>query len=92
MVCGSGSWPFNQTYTLNIPPEVNSIQSCFNFETLKKFEIFFQLERSVQRFTMFYSKQHSGRKLTWLNSLARGEIIAHCYDRKYTFTVSIFEP
>lgn len=70
MVLSSGSWPFQQTYTIVVPGE---------------------LERSVQRFTTFYSTQHSGRKLTWLNNMARGEIIAHCYDRRYTFTTSTYQ-
>uniref|UniRef100_A0A915IA79 Cullin-1 n=1 Tax=Romanomermis culicivorax TaxID=13658 RepID=A0A915IA79_ROMCU len=70
MVLSSGSWPFQQGFSMNIPAE---------------------LEKSVQRFTTFYAKQHSGRKLTWLNQLARSELIANCYDRKYTFTTSTYQ-
>ncbi|KAL4827016.1 hypothetical protein H8958_014974 [Nasalis larvatus] len=33
-----------------------------------------ELERSYQRFTAFYASRHSGRKLTWLYQLSKGEL------------------
>ena len=33
-----------------------------------------QLEKTVQMFEAFYSKQFSGRKLTWLHHLSNGDI------------------
>ncbi|KTF93446.1 hypothetical protein cypCar_00013200 [Cyprinus carpio] len=33
-----------------------------------------ELERSYQRFTAFYASRHSGRKLTWLYHLSKGEL------------------
>ncbi|EEC16751.1 cullin, putative [Ixodes scapularis] len=46
------------------------------------------LERSVQHFTMFYSSQHSGRKLHWLYNMSKGELIANCFHRnRYTLQV-----
>lgn len=34
-----------------------------------------QLERCCERFTMFYMKEHQGRKLNWLLKLSKGEIV-----------------
>ncbi|XP_077562806.1 cullin-1-like [Haemaphysalis longicornis] len=50
------------------------------------------LERSVQRFTMFYSSQHSGRKLHWLYNMSKGELIANCFHKnRYTLQASTFQ-
>lgn len=50
------------------------------------------LERSVQRFTVFYSSQHSGRKLHWLYNMSKGELIANCFSRnRYTLQASTFQ-
>lgn len=50
------------------------------------------LERSVQHFTMFYSSQHSGRKLHWLYNMSKGELIANCFHRnRYTLQASTFQ-
>ncbi|XP_049525474.1 cullin-1 [Dermacentor silvarum] len=70
-VLSSGSWPFQQSFTLALPQA---------------------LERSVQRFTMFYSSQHSGRKLHWLYNMSKGELIANCFHRnRYTLQASTFQ-
>ncbi|KAF9824815.1 hypothetical protein SFRURICE_019862, partial [Spodoptera frugiperda] len=52
-VLSSGSWPFQQSSSFQLPTE---------------------LERSVHRFTTFYSSQHSGRKLNWLYNMSKGEL------------------
>jgi cullin 1 len=46
-----------------------------------------ELEKSYQRFTDFYSSQHNGRKLSWLYSLSKGEIITNCFKNRYTLQV-----
>ncbi|KAH7952180.1 hypothetical protein HPB52_019688 [Rhipicephalus sanguineus] len=70
-VLSSGSWPFQQSFTLALPQA---------------------LERSVQRFTMFYSSQHSGRKLHWLYNMSKGELIANCFHKnRYTLQASTFQ-
>ena len=66
LVLGSGSWPFQQTYTFEIPAD---------------------LTRAMERFRDFYGHRHNGRKLTWLLPMCRGELVAHCFSRKYQFTV-----
>uniref|UniRef100_A0A672HKH3 Cullin 1a n=1 Tax=Salarias fasciatus TaxID=181472 RepID=A0A672HKH3_SALFA len=38
-----------------------------------------ELERSYQRFTAFYASRHSGRKLTWLYHLSKGELVTNCF-------------
>lgn len=42
-----------------------------------------QLERSVHRFTTFYSSQHSGRKLNWLYNMSKGELHTNCFKNRY---------
>ncbi|KQK79915.1 cullin-1 [Amazona aestiva] len=43
-----------------------------------------ELERSYQRFTAFYASRHSGRKLTWLYQLSKGELVTNCFKNRYT--------
>jgi len=50
-----------------------------------------ELERSVQRFTTFYSTQHSGRKLHWLYNMSKGEVSTTCFKNRYTFQASTFQ-
>ncbi|XP_067131344.1 cullin-1 [Centruroides vittatus] len=50
-----------------------------------------ELERSVQRFTMFYSSQHSGRKLHWLYNMSKGELVTNCFKNRYTLQASTFQ-
>ncbi|ESO94254.1 hypothetical protein LOTGIDRAFT_215748 [Lottia gigantea] len=69
-VLSSGSWPFQQSCTFNLPVE---------------------LERSFQRFTTFYSAQHSGRKLNWLYHMCKGELVTNCFKNRYTLQSSTFQ-
>lgn len=50
-----------------------------------------QLERSVHRFTTFYSSQHSGRKLNWLYNMSKGELHTNCFKNRYTLQASTFQ-
>ncbi|XP_013794364.1 cullin-1-like [Limulus polyphemus] len=50
-----------------------------------------ELERSVQRFSMFYGSQHSGRKLHWLYNMSKGELITNCFKNRYTLQASTFQ-
>lgn len=47
--------------------------------------------QSQSRFTTFYNKQHSGRKLTWLYNKSKGEIVTHCFKNRYTIQASMFQ-
>jgi len=49
------------------------------------------LERCVDRFTTFYNKQHSGRKLNWLYHMSKGELVTHCFKNTYSITASTFQ-
>ncbi|KAJ2938164.1 hypothetical protein O0L34_g18505 [Tuta absoluta] len=69
-VLSSGSWPFQQSSSFQLPTE---------------------LERSVHRFTTFYSSQHSGRKLNWLYNMSKGELITNCFKNRYTLQASTFQ-
>lgn len=50
-----------------------------------------ELEKSYQRFTEFYSSQHNGRKLSWLYSFSKGEIVTNCFKNRYTLQASTFQ-
>ena len=49
-----------------------------------------QLGAAYKRFTDFYVHQHSGRKLTWLYNMSRGEIrtAPGLFDKSYVFTMT----
>jgi len=53
-----------------------------------------QFERSLTRFQRFYQNKHSGRKLTWLFNLCKGELKTnYCRGSPtgYTFQVSMYQ-
>lgn len=50
-----------------------------------------ELERSVHRFTNFYTALHSGRKLNWLYNMSKGELITNCFKFRYTLQASTFQ-
>ncbi|KAK3857135.1 hypothetical protein Pcinc_036590, partial [Petrolisthes cinctipes] len=61
------------------------------FQQSQTFTLPHELERSVSRFTTFYSSQHSGRKLNWLFHLSKGEIVTNCFKNRYTLQASTFQ-
>jgi len=61
------------------------------FQYLLTFSLPSELERSVQRFTQFYSGQHSGRKLNWLFNMSKGELVTNCFKNRYTLQASTFQ-
>ena len=53
-----------------------------------------EISKAYERFQQFYGQKHSGRKLTWLWQLCKGEIKAnYCKNSKtpYTFQVSVYQ-
>lgn len=50
-----------------------------------------ELVPSYQQFTNFYSCQHNGRKLTWLFSFSKGEIVTNCFKNRYTLQASTYQ-
>ncbi|KAB7504069.1 Cullin-1 [Armadillidium nasatum] len=61
------------------------------FQQSQPFTLPHELERSVSRFTTFYSSQHSGRRLNWLYHLSKGEIVTNCFKNRYTLQASTFQ-
>lgn len=61
------------------------------FQQSCTFSLPLELERSYQRFTTFYSSQHSGRKLNWLYQMSKGEIVTNCFKNRYTLQASTFQ-
>lgn len=49
-----------------------------------------ELQHCEELFQAFYSSQHSGRKLTWLHQLSKGEIKGK-FDKVYIFQVSTYQ-
>ncbi|VVC28736.1 Cullin, N-terminal,Cullin, conserved site,Cullin repeat-like-containing domain,Cullin homology,Cullin [Cinara cedri] len=80
----------------NMPHDIDfSIQvlssGSWPFQYLLTFSLPSELERSVQRFTQFYSAQHSGRKLNWLFNMSKGELVTNCFKNRYTLQASTFQ-
>jgi len=50
-----------------------------------------ELRVPYDRFTEFYDKQHSGRKLSWLYNSSKGEIVTSCFQKQYTFQASTYQ-
>ena len=53
-----------------------------------------EIAKAYERFQTFYGQKHSGRKLTWLWQLCKGEVKAnYCKSTKipYTFQVSTYQ-
>ncbi|KOB70482.1 putative SCF complex protein cul-1 [Operophtera brumata] len=81
-VLSSGSWPFQQSSSFQLPTEPLHIDfsiqvlssGSWPFQQSSSFQLPTELERSVHRFTTFYSSQHSGRKLNWLYNMSKGEL------------------
>jgi len=61
------------------------------FQQSVNFSLPSELERSVQRFTTFYSSQHSGRKLHWLYHMSKGELVTNCFFKRYTLQASTLQ-
>ncbi|KAG8195459.1 hypothetical protein JTE90_002631 [Oedothorax gibbosus] len=61
------------------------------FQQSNTFALPQELERSVQRFTAFYSGQHSGRKLHWLYNMSKGELVTNCFKNRYSLQASTFQ-
>lgn len=86
----SGSVLYAREYNQVLKNRMKSLFRTYRFSTW--FFIFFfpsssQLERSYQRFTAFYASRHSGRKLTWLYHLSKGELVTNCFKNRYTLQV-----
>ena len=61
------------------------------FQPSPSFNLPQELDRSVQRFTSFYSTQHSGRKLNWLYQNSKGEIMTNCFKNTYILQASTWQ-
>ncbi|XP_049844861.1 cullin-1-like [Schistocerca gregaria] len=61
------------------------------FQQPQGFTIPKELVRSVHLFTVFYNSQRSGRKLCWLYNVSNGELVTHCFKRRYTLQASTFQ-
>ncbi|XP_014235584.1 cullin-1 [Trichogramma pretiosum] len=82
----------NSTEPLDIDFSIQVLSSgSWPFQHSLTFSLPTELERSVHRFTMFYSSQHSGRKLNWLYNMSKGELHTNCFKNRYTLQASTFQ-
>uniref|UniRef100_A0A1B6KV81 Cullin-1 n=1 Tax=Graphocephala atropunctata TaxID=36148 RepID=A0A1B6KV81_9HEMI len=82
----------NSNESLDIDFSIQVLSSgSWPFQQSFNFSLPTELERSVHRFTTFYSNRHSGRKLNWLYNMSKGELIANCFKNRYTLQASTFQ-
>ncbi|CAO3666159.1 unnamed protein product [Umbelopsis vinacea] len=62
-----------------------------NQSSAGEFTIPAELVRSISKFEEFYKKKHSGRRLTWLWHLSRGEVKITYLDKPYELSVSLHQ-
>ncbi|XP_065332352.1 cullin-1 isoform X1 [Cloeon dipterum] len=72
----------NETPDIDFSIQVLSSGS-WPFQQSFSFSLPTELERSVHRFTNFYSAQHSGRKLSWLYNMSKGELVTNCFKNRF---------
>ena len=61
------------------------------FQQMPLFALPGDLESCMERFKVFYSVLHSGRKLIWLYHKSRAEIVTTCFKRRYTMSSSMYQ-
>lgn len=82
----------NSAEPLDIDFSIQVLSSgSWPFQQSFTFSLPTELERSVHRFTSFYSAQHSGRKLNWLYNMSKGELLTNCFKNRYTLQASTFQ-
>ncbi|KAI9556809.1 hypothetical protein GHT06_016600 [Daphnia sinensis] len=82
----------NSAEPLDIDFSIQVLSSgSWPFQQSVNFSLPSELERSVQRFTTFYSSQHSGRKLHWLYQMSKGELVTNCFKNRYTLQASTLQ-
>jgi len=82
----------SKTESLDLDFSIQVLSSgSWPFQQSAPFSLPTELERSYQRFTTFYSSQHSGRKLHWLYHMSKGELITNCFKNRYTLQASTFQ-
>lgn len=82
----------NSTDPLDLDFVIQVLSSgSWPFQQSCTFSLPAELERSVHRFTTFYSGQHSGRKLNWLYQMSKGELVTNCFKNRYTLQASTFQ-
>jgi len=80
------------TENLDIDFSIQVLSSgSWPFQQSATFALPSELEKSLQRFTTFYSAQHSGRKLHWLYHLSKGELVTNCFKNKYSLQASTYQ-
>ena len=82
----------NQDYKFEIDFSIQVLTSgSWPFQAGGEFSLPQCLEQPFTRFTQFYNTQYSGRVLTWLHQMSKGEIVTNCYKQKYTLQLSTYQ-
>jgi len=61
------------------------------FQPMPLFALPGDLGTCMERFKVFYSVLHSGRKLIWLYHKSRADIVTMCFKRRYTMSCSTYQ-
>eukprot|EP00096_Caligus_rogercresseyi_P004166 TRINITY_DN1832_c0_g1_i2.p1 TRINITY_DN1832_c0_g1~~TRINITY_DN1832_c0_g1_i2.p1 ORF type:complete len:340 (-),score=77.05 TRINITY_DN1832_c0_g1_i2:645-1664(-) len=82
----------NSNEPLNIDFHIQVLTNgSWPFQQSCSFSLTTELELCVTRFTSFYAAQHSGRKLSWLFQMSKGELVTNCFKNRYTLQASTFQ-
>ena len=63
----------------------------WNMSKYKQVDYPDSLQTKINSFTNFYNRKFKGRKLEWNNNLISGEVVCHCFNKKYIFNASIYQ-
>jgi len=78
--------------SLNVDFHVDVLtQGSWPFQQMPLFALPGDLESCMERFKLFYSVLHSGRKLIWLYHKSRAEVVTTCFKRRYTMSSSMYQ-
>ena len=76
-----------KTSKIKVIPKVVT-HSIWNLPKSKTIGFIPELETELNAFETFYKDKYKGRKLEWNNELITGEIITHCFKKKYSFNAN----
>jgi cullin 1 len=89
----------NEQYRQAVPKQAGEID--FSIAALRSnswpftqgyaFHLPVELETSVNNFKKFYAELHSGRRISILNHLSRGEVVANCFKNRYCLQASTIQ-
>ncbi|KAI8923153.1 Cullin [Entophlyctis helioformis] len=59
--------------------------------SMTEFQLPVELEQSAVQFSSFYSNHYSGRRLTWLHHLSKGDVRYNGNDKRYELSMTLYQ-